>query len=304
MSSPHELPTTPFTTTEALHDLGLTPDDLAAAVAESALRHPLRGVYLRADLELDTLLRTRAAARVLSPSSVLCDRTAAWLHGIDVLRYAELDVTPPLETCVLPGNRSTERPECDGRTRDLRPEDIMVIDGVRVTTPLRTALDLACRLPRREALAALDGFMRVHGLSHQEMQRLLVRYRRRRGVVQARQLVPLADPRSESPGESWARLVIHDHEFPAPVPQHWVHVGGVPVYRLDLAYRRAKAAVEYDGEEFHTSEEDRRADRERRSWLRRERGWRFVVLTKDSFTDAAIEAWTCELAGHLAAGTS
>ncbi|WP_432476255.1 DUF559 domain-containing protein [Nocardioides sp. GXQ0305] len=74
----------------------------------------------------------------------------------------------------------------------------------------------------------------------------------------------------------------------------WVQIGGVPTYRLDLAYPRAKVAVEYDGEEFHSRPEDRARDEARRDVLRRQ-GWYVIVLTKASFADEACEAWTEEL---------
>jgi hypothetical protein len=208
-----ELPTVPFTTAEA-EALGFSPNRLAEAVANRELIRVLRGVYLRADLPMDTLMRARCARLVISPHAVLCDRTAAWLHGVDVMRYSELDVLPPLESYVLRGHDPTDRPECDGGTRDLLADDWTWIGGVRVTTPLRTAVDLACKMPRREALAALDALVRAFGISHVEMQRLLRRYRRRRGVVQARQLAPLADGRAESTGESWTRLEILDRGLP------------------------------------------------------------------------------------------
>ena len=132
-------------------------------------------------------------------------------------------------------------------------DDVVLMDGVLVTSPIRTALDLACRLSARDGLAALDAFMRRFGMSHDELRRLLVRYFRRRGVRQARPLVAMADPRSESPGESWTRYEIVTHALPAPQSQHWVHIHGVPTYRLDLPYPRHRVVVEYDGEEFHTS---------------------------------------------------
>jgi hypothetical protein len=166
--------------------------------------------------------------------------------------------------------------------------------GVRVTTPARTAVDLACKLPRREAMAALDSLARAYGLTRPELQRLLVRYFRRRGVIQARQLVPLVNGRSESAGESWSRLEIIDRGLPAPQAQHWVCVAGVPTYRLDLAYPRARVAIEYDGEEFHSSPEARARDDRRRRWLR-EHGWTVIVLTKESFTPEAADAWIREL---------
>ena len=175
----------------------------------------------------------------------------------------------------------------------------MEIGGVRVTTPVRTALDLGCRLSRRQALAAMDALMRIHGFTHADLARELPRYFRRRGSVQLRELVPLVDGRSESGGESWTRLEISDRSLPKPVPQHWIHVGGRPTYRLDLAYPHARIAIEYDGEEFHSRPEDRAADERRRAWLR-DHGWIVIVLTKDSFTEEAIIEWIGELRRTLA----
>ena len=79
--------------------------------------------------------------------------------------------------------------------------------GVWVTTPLRTALDLCCRLPKYGALAAADALARVQGLDSEVMTRELLRFKGRRGVVQARALVSLVDPAAESTGESFTRLV-------------------------------------------------------------------------------------------------
>ena len=291
-----DLPHTPFTAANA----PCTRARLRKAIESRELVRPLRGAYLRSDVELTPIIRAQVAGLVLGPTAVLCDRTAAWVLGVDCLRYAELDILPPLESCVLPGHEPTERPGVVGRTRDLREEDVTLIGGVRVTTPLRTAADLLCLLPRRQALAAADALMREHGFTTAELRRLLVRYFRRRGVVQARNLAPLVDPRAESAGESWTRLEIIDHGLAVPEPQYWVGIDGERVYRLDLAYPHARIAVEYDGAEHHTSASDRRRDEHRRAWLRAH-GWLVIVVTKDSFTDAALAAWIGELRIMLAA---
>lgn len=293
MQISRELPARPFTTAQALA-LGLSADKLTAAVAERRVVRLLRGVYLRSDIQVTTEVRAQAAALVLSEHAVLCDRTAAWVHGVDCLDYAELDIDPPLETWVLRGHRGVERPECRGGVRDLSAHDWVWIGGVRVTTPVRTALDLGCTLSRRKAIAAMDALMRECGFTVADLVRELPRYFRRRGVRQLRTLVPLVDGRAESAGESWSRIEIADHGLPAPTPQHWVHVDGIPTYRLDLAYPHARVVVEYDGEEFHTSPEARRHDETRRAWLR-DHGWKVIVLDKTSFTDEALTAWIGEL---------
>lgn len=297
MQKPIDFPRLPFTAAQA-RSWGWRQDELTAAVRGRRLVRVLTGVYLRSDVELDALTRAKAAALVVSPHTVICDRTAAWVLGVDVFRYAELDVMAPLENYVIRGHRATERPECDGGTRDLQPRDWMIIGGVRVTTPLRTALDLGCKLSRREAMAAMDALMRAHDFTIPDLVRELPRYFRRRGVVQLRQLVPLVNGLAESSGESWTRLEIADHGLPMPVAQHWVNVDGVPTYRLDLAYPRARIAIEYDGQLFHSELEDQERDRVRREWLR-EHGWRVIVVDRFSFTDDAITAWIGELRGYL-----
>ena len=288
-------PTSPFTLASA----PCTRAQLRRAIESREVVRVVHGAYLRSDVELTETTRAQTASLVLGPTAVLCDRTAAWVLGVDCFRYADLDGVPRLESCVLRGHEPTERREVVGRTRDLREDDIIEIGGVRVTSPLRTAADLLCLLPRREALAAADALMRLHGFTVAELRRLLVRYFRRRGVIQARNLAPLVDGRAESSGESWTRLVIVDQGLPVPLPQYWINVDGVPTYRLDLAYPRAKIAIEYDGEEHHTSPSDRLRDERRRAWLRAN-GWRVIVLTKDSFADEAVEAWIGELRTMLA----
>jgi hypothetical protein len=218
---------------------------------------------------------------------------------VDTFDYFELEFLPPLETWSLRGRTRVRRTGCSGGTRDLRTSDFVMIDGVLVTTPLRTALDLACRLRRRAALAALDAFMREHGLTREQLRRELVRYYRRRGVVQARRLVGLADGRAESAGESWTRMEMHDHGLPAPELQWWVFVDGVPIFRLDLAYPKHKVAVEYDGREFHEGTDNEERDHARRRWLR-DHGWTVVVVTKDMFTPEAIDKWIQEIRDALA----
>ena len=200
---------------------------------------------------------------------------------------------------MLRGHDPTDRPECAGGTRDLRPGDWTVIDGVRVTTPIRTAMDLGCKLDRRRGLAAMDALMRAYDFTVDDMMRMLPRYFRRRGVRRLRTIVGLADPRAESPPESWVRLEIVDRGLPLPALQHWVRIDGVPTYRLDLAYPHARVAVEYDGDEFHTTPEQRESDRLRRERLR-ELGWTIIVLTKADFAPDRADAWVRRLREALA----
>lgn len=287
------IPDGPFTWSDAA-TAGITRRGLTALVETGRVRRVLRGVYQRTDVPDSLVNRAKAAALVMRPFTVVCDRTSAWLHGVDTFEFRELEILPPLETFVLRGYSRVRRRGCRGGRRDLLSNDLMVLEGVQVTTPLRTALDLACKLGRRDAIAALDGFMRECGVTREGLESELPRYRRRRGVVQLRQLVPLADWRSESPGESWTRIAILDAGLPAPEPQYWVQDRGRDLFRLDLAYSRSKVAVEYDGKDFHDSPEHRAADKARRTWLR-DHGWTIIIVKKDSFSEESLNAWLGEL---------
>lgn len=286
------LPDLPFTAAQT-RGLGLSRYDLKQLVRQREVRRVLRNVYVRADVP-DTIEVRVLAASLAHPLGIISDRFAGWLHGVDVFEYRELEVLPAVETVVLRGGSRTRRSGCRGGRRDLAPDDVMELNGMQVLTPLRTAMDLGCSLGRRNALAALDGFMRLHGITREQLHAELPRYFRRRGVVQLRELIPLADARAESPGESWTRLEIIDAGLPAPEPQYWVKHHGRDLYRLDLAYPKSKVCVEYDGREFHDDDLACERDRKRRKWLR-DHGWTVIVVDKGSFTGEALYAWLGEL---------
>lgn len=288
-----EPPNEPFTAAD-LRALGMSSSDLRSALARNQVRRVMRGVYVDGETPDSTELRIRALSLVVRAGHIACDRTAAWLHGIDVTGSAEPAAQVPIEVCALRWHAPTERPETRARTRDLAREDVHEIDGLLVTSPLRTALDLGCILRRRDALAALDQFRRRFGFTEQELARGAVRFFRRRGVVQLRRLIPLSDPRAESPRETWTRLAIVDAGLPPPVPQHEVEYDGRVLFRLDHAYPAERIAVEYDGAEFHHTVEQVEHDEARRRWLR-EHGWRVLVVRKGDFTGERLDAWIAEL---------
>lgn len=291
-------PAVPFDRSD-LKALGATEADLRRAQRAGEVRAVLRGVFVAAHVTDTMQLRADAVAKVVRPHHVLTDRTAAWLHGVDAHVFAEHDVGPPIETCALRGHEPSVLPGVDGRTRDLLPEDVMTLNGLRVTTPLRTALDLGCCLRRREAYAVLNAIARRHGLSRDDYIRGVARYRRRRGVLQLRELTQLVDPRIESERESWVFLAICDAGLPLPEPQYWIDVDGVPTFRLDFAYPRLRVCVEYDGVEGHERTRDQAEhDEARRRWLR-DHGWTVIVIRRGDFGRETLDPWLSELRGVL-----
>ena len=288
----------PFTRDQA-RALGVSRRSFVALDQSGLVRRVLQGVYAAAQAPDDVAMRARALGLVVPPHAVVSDRTAAWLHGVDILPRSAVVVAPPVQVVSCEDTR-IRRPEADGHRRALLARDVQVVHGVRVTSPLRTALDLGRLLWRFDALAALDGFLRA-GLSHELVLSDIGRFRGFRGVRQLRALAPLADGRSQSPAESALRLWWYDALLPAPEPQLVVVRDNGSWFALDMADPPTHYAAEYDGDEFHTSAADRQHDADRRAWLTEERGWTIEVFTKDDLYGPRADPITRLQEGHARA---
>lgn len=234
------------------------------------LRRVLRGVYIDATAPETQRLRADALRLVLPEDAtrvVVTGRTAAWLHGVDLPR-AEPDLPVPVEWHRPAGRLATRAASRVGGRRVFGDRDVTTLEGVRVTTPLRTALDLGRTLPEDRALAALDGLMRAGGLSHGELLAELPRFTGQSGSPQLRRLACQADPRAVEPAESVLRLRWHQAELPTPVPGLTVQADG-RIVRVALAVppRRFGACL---GDQLSAAEQRAVA----------EAGWRVVQLDR------------------------
>ncbi|HEX5534156.1 MAG TPA: type IV toxin-antitoxin system AbiEi family antitoxin [Actinomycetales bacterium] len=274
-------PLKPFTR-EDLPGLALSKRELDVLLRSKAIIQPLRGVYVDARLADDPVIKGRAAALVLPDGAALARRTAAWIHGIDARGPGELDQPLPVD-CVVPAARASvpKRPGLVAYEAVLPAEDIGIVDGVPVTTPDRTALDLARHSKVFMGLAVLDAFGNAKLIDVEALRERVVALKGQRGIAQARRLLALHDPRAESFGESWLRLRAIDAGFPRPDLQIWMtDDNGFGTYRLDLGWPALRVAVEYDGEEFHSSPDHRLRDAHRRADLARRWGWHCMGVGK------------------------
>lgn len=288
----------PFTAADAAAS-GVGPARLRELLRAGAVKQLLHGVYVPGSWPDSPASRAAAAARVLPRQCVIADRSAASLHGIDVLDFAELDVPPDLEVVSVAAANPTRRDGVLGGKRDLNPDEIMTIGGVRVTTPIRTACDIACLRGRRRAIATLDAFRTRYGISERALTAMLPTYGGRRGVTQLRELIPLSRPDVDSQPESWIRIDIYDDGLPMPAAQAWAWIPDWGRVKIENAYEHLRIAVEYDGEEFHSEDADRSRDEARREALRRA-GWIIIVVRRDGLTNDGRERWLAELRAAFA----
>lgn len=268
---------TPFTRVGA-QAAGIGPRQLSALIRNGSVTRPFRGAYVLGDLANDLASRASAVAVVLPEGAVLCRGTAAWLLGIGDVRGPGRVSGPADVECVVPlGATPVRRPGVQCYQAPLEPRDVVLVGGLMCTTPQRTAVDLARWLPRPMGLAALDALAHRELIDLDRVRRELERFAGCSGVEVARQLVAIAEPATESFGESWLRLRVIDAGFPHPQAQVWIYDSrGRPVYRLDLGLIAEQKGFEYDGDEHHGSPENIARDDARRDRLRLEFGWTVV----------------------------
>lgn len=280
-------------------DLAMTDKELLAAVRYRLVRRLFRGVYVDASIPDSRELRLSGIKLVAPPHAVICNSSASWVYGVDTFRPSDrYRLTPSF---VIPhGASRLRRWDVDCREAYIDPSDVTEMGSMLITTPVRTAADLLRQLYRPYALAAADGLVRAELVSVDEVRAYLRRLGGFPGIVQARELVTMVDPRAESPGESWTRLRLIDAGFPRPQSQIVIaDHRGHELWRLDMGYEGRRIAVEYDGAEFHTSTEDRRHDSERRDVIREQYGWRIAVADSKSILGEAADlerevgGWLC-----------
>jgi len=136
----------------------------------------------------------------------------------------------------------------------LAAEDVELVEGFATTTLARTVVDLACQLPMRRSVAIGDAALRTVAESapgrdlRAGLTDVLDRATRRPGVPTARRAVAFFDPRSESPGESYSRVVMHERGLPPPELQYEIVDGnGLLVARCDFAWPDLRTVGEFDG---------------------------------------------------------
>jgi hypothetical protein len=88
----------------------------------------------------------------------------------------------------------------DSGQRALLPRDTTELHGLRVTTPLRTALDLGRQRWPEPAISALDAMHRLDAFSRAELCHEIDRFKGMRWVTTLRQVAPHMDGRSQSGG--------------------------------------------------------------------------------------------------------
>ncbi|SDP48339.1 hypothetical protein SAMN05660199_04025 [Klenkia soli] len=231
---------------------------LATARAAGLTRAQLRGgryVRISHDLvvRLDDAIDSRERLRVLATA---LPHDAAWSHTTAAhLLGAPVDLPARPHVALTPRRVLPQRSDLVVHGRRLLPDDVVEVDGLRMTGGAQTFLDLAAVLPPAELVAVGDALLRRGHLSPETLLARLSRAERVRGVVRARTCAPLLSPAAMSRPESLVRFWLTDSHLPdpevqVPVLDRW----GTTVAHADLGYRRYRLLLEYEGRQHADSE--------------------------------------------------
>jgi very-short-patch-repair endonuclease len=223
-------------------------------------------------------LRSRAAFRYVEGRGALANHSAAELLGASCGRPEA-----PAEVVVWSG-RQRAHPGLEVSHRSVGPGELVQVDGILVTSPLRTAFDLARRGTLVERVVAVDALANAHDFAPDLLLLLGARNLGARGNLDLADVLTLADRRAASPMETRLRLVLVLGGLPRPQAQWPVQDEHARTVRwLDLAYPDARIGVEYDGA-VHTGPEAVLRDIARHTALL-DQGWQVFRYTKHDVRD-------------------
>ncbi|MEV5071034.1 hypothetical protein MRBLMI12_002653 [Microbacterium sp. LMI12-1-1.1] len=258
------------------------------------------GAYVRTS-EWDAVfaeerLRARAravAGRVTAPGSAFCRMTAAACHRLPVYRWRSDRVDM---VCARPHTRRNGR-DVLRHQEPLPEQDVVLIDGIRVTSLDRTVYDVIRTASMETALVVYDAALRklawneatrsYDGAKAAEFRALvgarIIRGAGARGIRRARFLAAIADGRAQLPGETITRLWMRQLGVPEPELQYRIDFPDGTFALLDLAWPALGRWVEFDGA-FKLTDEDVMGGRtaaevsadqqKREDRVRRLTGWR------------------------------
>jgi very-short-patch-repair endonuclease len=255
-----------------LLELGVSRRAIETRLIQGRLHRVHQGVYALGHSLLDVSARWMAAVMACGPDAALSHRSAGQLWGMIPRSGAAPEVTRP--------RFFRPRAGIQAHRSSLPADEIALVDGIPVTSPPRTLLDLAAVLSQARLDRAFNE-MEVIGLTDKHsIPDLLERYPRRRGSAILRSL--LGD-RSALRGVTRSTLeecfvaLIDDNGLPRPRLNADLAVRG-RFFRVDCLWRGERLVVELDGRAAHGTSKAFEGDRERDRVLLAE-GWRVTRVT-------------------------
>jgi very-short-patch-repair endonuclease len=262
----------------------LGPDSIKHRISKGRL-HPLwRGVYAVGRPEVDQRGRWIAAVLSCGPSALLSHRSAAALWGL-------VRTSPEKEIHVVISRKAMRRrPGIRVHRRtDPSPEHRRQIDGIPVTDPISTLVDLASSVPEWQVERAINEADRLDLVDPERLRATVEALPPRPGMACLRRLLG-CDALTDSGLERKFLALVRAAGLPRPETQAWVNG-----YRVDFYWPPLGLIVEADGWRYHRTPGEQAADH------RRDQAHTAAALTTLRFAESQIRYAPEEVTRRLAA---
>jgi hypothetical protein len=196
--------------------------------------------------------------------AVASHRSAAALWGLAGGRRSIQEITCPR------WRRARHNELVVHETKAFDPTDATVIEGIPVTTPERTLLDLGAVCHESVVEMALDAAEKRELVTLDSVRATVARLGRsgRNGVGTIRRLVDARSPErkpTDSEMETMLLQVLRRKGYPEPITQYEIRCAGRFVAKVDAGYPQWRIAIEYDSYEHHAGRKAIDRDSERRN---------------------------------------
>ena len=249
------------------------PDDLIRRwIRERRLHRLHRGVYALGHRVVSREGRYLAAVLAAGERAVLSHRSAADLWELRAATEDEIDVTVPAD------RRGDKRIRV--HRHPLAPGEVMHRDGIRLTKPLRTLVDLAACVPQPELERAVRQAVYRRLTTTALLAAAAERHAGRRGLKSLRRTLIQV---GEAPGLTRSELedaflrFLRRHRLALPEVNVKLRIGARQI-EADCLWRDERLVVELDGRDAHDSTPAFEADRARDAALVAA-GWRVIRVT-------------------------
>lgn len=261
-------------TTAQLVACGLSRAGIAHRVATGRLFSVRRGVYgLSPHVDASTALW--AAVLAVDPARAAVSHwSAAGVHGMTAQRWP-VHVTVPGT-----GGRSGTGLRIHA-TRGMVHGDVVLMNGLRVTSPARTVLDIAARASD-SAVARLIREGEFLGLLQVgAMAEVVATHAGHHGLARVRRVDPMTSETAlrQTPLEDQLDALIRT--LPVAAPERQVVISGISgaAYRVDFGWPGVRLAAEADGRSAHQRASSLESDRYRDNDLGAV-GWQVLRFTR------------------------
>ena len=251
-----------------------TPGQIDHALRTGFLKPHRSGVYATWGATDDWL--TRLLAVCLSSDAVASHRSAARAFGIGGVPAVRLEVTTPAPRRIrMPGVVCHE-------SNILLPEFVTTVNGIPVTTPERTCIDLSAVVGFETLERAWQSADMLGLVTAESIQRCVIKMlaRGRRRMATVHELLGLWVPgynETDSALEARNLKWILSAGIEMPEIQHWTVANGER-YCLDLAWPGPKVCLESDGWKSHKNRGRFDGDRDKVTELELA-GWLVILAT-------------------------